>query len=205
MKKPNKKKLLFFGIGAILLFSAFRRKNSNMSEVEKIKRLALLYEGIEEVGTNDGFNNAAFEEMMKSQGWRSNDQWCMFFATTMYVYALPDLADDFRKSLGGSSQGSFRNVQAGKSKSLKAITSGKALPGDIVIWQNKSNGAFGHAGIVLEAGPGNKFKVIEGNANYKPEISGQGDIVDIVWHEAVIGGTDSPWSAKRLRGFIRLV
>jgi len=49
------------------------------------------------------------------------------------------------------------------------------------------------------------FKVIEGNANWKPEISGQGDIVDVVWHEAIIGGTDYPWSAKRLRGFIRLV
>jgi len=205
MKKPNKKKLLFFGIGAILLFSAFRRKNSNMSEVEKIKRLALLYEGIEEVGLNAGFNNAALEEMLKSEGWKSGEQWCMYFAKTIYTYALPDLASDFRKSLSGSSQRSFTNVAAGKSKSLKAITTGKALPGDIVIWTNKSNSSFGHAGIVLEAGPGNKFKVIEGNANWNPEISGQGDIVDVVMHEAIIGGTDYPWSAKRLRGFIRLV
>lgn len=205
MNKNKNRKLLFFGLGAFLLFSAFRKKNTNMSEVEKIKRLALLYEGIEEVGTNAGFNNATFQEMIKTQGWRSGDQWCMYFAKTIYVYALPELADDFKKSLSGSSQQSFNKVRDGKSKHLKVVTSGNALPGDIVIWTNKSNSAFGHAGIVLETYPGNKFKVIEGNANYKPEVSGQNDIVDVVTHTARIGETDYPWTAKRLRGFIRLV
>jgi hypothetical protein len=205
MKKPNKKKLLFFGIGAILLFSAFRRKNSNMSEVDKIKKLALLYEGIEEVGNNQGFNNAVFEDMMKTVGWKDSAQWCAYFTKAIYNYALPDLADDFSKSLSGSSQRSFTNVQAGKSKSLKAITTGKALPGDIVIWQNKNDASTGHAGIILETGPGNKFKSIEGNANYRPDYSGQNELVDIVPHDTAIGNTDNIYSSKKLRGFIRLV
>jgi len=204
MKNKKRKFMLpIVGLGLAVILSALKKNRTTLTD--KITNLAKLYEGIEEVGDNRTFNNAAFEEMLKSQGWKSGEQWCMYFAKTIYTYALPDLAADFRKSLSGSSQRSFTNVAAGKSKSLKAITTGKALPGDIVIWTNKSNSSFGHAGIVLEAGPGNKFKVIEGNANWKPEISGQGDIVDVVWHEAIIGGTDYPWSAKRLRGFIRLV
>lgn len=205
MKKNKNRKFLFFGIGAFLLFSAFRKKNSNMSEVEKIKRLALLYEGIEEVGDNNGFNNAAFENMMKTVGWKNSDQWCMYFSKAVYDYALPELADDFNKSLTGSSQGSFNNVKAGKSKSLKVVTSGGALPGDIVIWVNKSNSATGHAGIVLETGNGNNFKSIEGNVNFRPDYSGQNELVDIVPHNTAIGATDNIYTSKTLRGFIRLI
>lgn len=192
------------GLGLLVALSAFR-KNKNMGATDKITKLALLYEGIEEIGDNEGFNNAAFEDMMKKVGWKNTEQWCMYFAQAIYQYALPELAVDFDKSLNGSSQRSFKNVKAGNSKNLKAVTSGPALPGDIVIWQNKSDASKGHAGIVIKTGPNNYFETIEGNANYKPEYSGQNELVDKVPHKTKIGETDSAYSSKTLLGFIRLV
>jgi hypothetical protein len=191
------------GAGVLVVLSAFRKRNS--SSTDKITKLAMLYEGIEEVGDNAGFNNAVFEDMLENAGWKNAEQWCMYFAKAIYIYALPDLAEDFKKSLTGSSQGSFNNVQAGKSKNLRVVTTGKPLPGDIVIWVNNSDSSKGHAGIVVKTGSGNYFETIEGNANFQPQYSGQNELVDIVPHNTAIGENDNTWTSKKLRGYIRLV
>jgi len=200
----NKKLLFFVAIGGIILLSSFTRKKSKMSEAEKIIKTAKLYEGIKEVGNNQGFTNAAFQNMMSSVGWKSGDQWCAFFCKAVYNNALPELASDFNKSLGGSTQRTFNNVKAGKSQHLKVVTSGTPAIGDIVIWVNKSDSSKGHAGIVIELNGGNSFTCIEGNVNYKPATSGENELVDIVPHKTSIGSTDSVYRTKNLRGFIRL-
>jgi hypothetical protein len=205
------KKQIFIVIGVIFILSFIARKTKAMSTTgtpedlssQKIKRLAELYKGIEEVGNNVSFNNAVFQKMMKDIGWTTGAQWCMYYAKMVYVNALPEFAADFKKNLNGSSQMSFNNVKAGKSAHLKAVTTGQAKVGDIVIWVNKSNAATGHAGIVIEV-DGNKFKTIEGNANYNPAFSGQEELVGYGTHNTVIGATDSTLKSKKLRGFIRL-
>lgn len=173
-----------------------------MSEAEKIIKTAKLYEGIKEIGNNQGFTNDAFQYMMSSVGWKSGEQWCAYFCKAVYSNALPEWKTDFAKSLNGSSQQSFNNVKAGKSKHLHIVTSTPAI-GDIVIWVNKSDASKGHAGIVIEIN-GNQFTCIEGNVNYKPATSGENELVDIVPHKANVGATDSVYSTKKLRGFIRI-
>jgi hypothetical protein len=204
MKSKKKKYMIpIIGLGALVILSAFKKRN--MDKTDKIIKLAKLYEGIEEIGDNAGFNNAVLQDMLAKVGWNNSEQWCMYFAKAIYDYSLPDLAEDFNKSLNGSSQRSFNNVQAGKSKNLRVVTSGRSIPGDIVIWVNKSDSSKGHAGIVIETGNGNYFKAIEGNTNYQPAYSGQNELVDIVPHNTAIGETDNVYTSKKLRGFIRLV
>lgn len=200
--------LPLIGLGALILFSAFRKKGMGNvgSAQEKIRKLALLYEGISEIGDNQGFTDAAFTEMMKKAGWRSSEEWCMYYAKAIYIYALPELIEDFNQSLSGSTQSSFKNVQNGKSRHLKVVTSGPVLVGDIMILQNKSNPSKGHAGIVIATDNANKkYTTIEGNVNYNPEHSGENELVDRVPHVVNYGQTDSAFSSKILRGFIRLV
>lgn len=205
------KKQIYIIVAVLIVLAFVSKKSKAMSTTPesgsnasaRIIRQANLYKGIEEIGNNVSFNNAAFKKMMQEVGWTSGAQWCMYYSTMVYVNALPDLAADFRRSLGGSSQGSFNNVKKGLSKTLKVVTSGYAQVGDIVIWTNKSNPAFGHAGIVT-AVDGNKFQTIEGNANYNPSTSGQEELVGFGSHNTAIGATDNPLSGKTLRGFIRL-
>ena len=187
--------LILGGVG--LSFVNHRKK--------KIIRQAKLFKGIEEVGTNAGFDNETFEKMMREVGWRGGDQWCMFFAKNVYVQSLPKLAKDFQKNLSGSTQGSFSNIEKGASPYLEVIKEGSPKVGDIVIWQRKNDSSKGHAGIVIKVkDKGKKFDAIEGNTNYDPEFMGEGQLVDIVPHETNYGEGDSVYKSLRLRGFIRL-
>ena len=206
------KKQVYIIVAVLIVLAFISRKTKAMSTTPeetgsdasaRIIRKANLYKGIEEIGNNKAFNNAIFQKMMSEVGWTSGAQWCMYYATMIYVNALPELKADFQKSLGGSSQSSFNNVKKGLSKTLKVVTSGYAKVGDIVIWTNKSNPSFGHAGIVT-AVDGNKFQTIEGNANYNPAYSNQEELVGYGSHNTVIGATDNPLSGKTLKGFIRL-
>lgn len=187
--------LILGGVG--LSFVNHRKK--------KIIRQAKLFKGIEEVGTNAGFDNETFEKMMREVGWSGGDQWCMFFAKNVYVHSLPKLAKDFQKNLSGSTQGSFSNIEKGASPYLEVIKEGSPKVGDIVIWQRKNDSSKGHAGIVIKVKDGGKkFDAIEGNTNYDPEFMGEGQLVDIVPHETNYGEGDSVYKSLRLRGFIRL-
>ena len=208
------KKQIYIIVAVLIVLAFISKKSKAMSTTpaetydgglnsNRIKTYAKLYKGIEEVGNNKGFNNAAFQKMMSEIGWKSGEEWCAYYAKLVYVHSLPEFASDFKKSLSGSSQRSFNNVQKGLSKTLKVVTSGYAKVGDIVIWVNKSNPSFGHAGIVISV-DGNKFQTIEGNANYNPAYSGQEELVGYGVHNTAIGATDNPLSGKRLRGFIRL-
>lgn len=171
----------------------------------KLKRFSMLFDGIKEIGNNAGFSNEAFENMLREIGWKGGEPWCMYFAKAIYVNALPKLADDFSKSLSGSTQLSFNNVALGKSQSLEVITSGKPRVGDIAIWQRLNDSSKGHAGVVIKVRDnGQKFETIEGNANYQPSFQGEGDLVDKIEHDLNYNGTNSTYPNLKLRGFIRL-
>jgi hypothetical protein len=182
---------------SFVLFYNYRKR--------KLKRFAMLFEGIKEIGNNQGFNNEAFESMLREIGWRGGEAWCMYFAKAIYVFALPKLAEDFNKSLSGSTQLSFNNVASGKSASLQIVTSGKPKVGDIAIWQRVNDSSRGHAGVVVKVkNNGNVYETIEGNTNFQPSFQGEGDLVDRLEHELNYGGTNSTFPNLRLRGFIRL-
>ena len=197
MKKNTKKILLTAGILAAGIFIFSNRF--------RIKRKALSFVNVEEIGDNAGFNNAVFEDMLQATGWRSGEQWCMYYVKAIYDTVAPALKNDFAKSLSGSSQQSFANVQAGKSKHLQVITTGRPKIGDIVIFQNYTNPGKGHAGIVTKVTNGGQvFTTVEGNT-YEPGVSSNNEIVAIVpGHINNIGEKSNVYPGKRLRGFIRL-
>lgn len=196
--KKNRKKLLI--AGAILAAGIFI-----FSRRYRIKRVALSFHDVEEIGNNAGFNNAVFEEMMQNAGWNSGEQWCMYYVKAIYDTVAPRLKSDFAKSLGGSSQQSFFNVEAGKSKHLQVIKEGRPRVGDIVIWQNYANPGKGHAGIIVKVTNGGRtFTTVEGNT-YEPGVSSNNEIVAVVpGHKNEIGQKSNIYPSKKLRGFIRL-
>ena len=192
-------------ISSIVVFAVVGLSFINYRK-KKVARLALLFQGIEEVGNNAGFSNETFEKMMRDIGWKNGEAWCSYFAKVAYLYALPKLADDINKWFGGSSQATFDNVKNGKSEEFEVITSGRPKKGDIVIWQRINSPSQGHVGIVTKTylNSPTKFDSIEGNTNYDPAFSGEGELVGIVPHDTEIGSADSQYPSLKLRGFIRL-
>ena len=192
-------------ISSIVVFSIVGLSLINYRK-KKVARLALLFKGIEEVGNNSGFTNDTFEKMMREVGWKNGEAWCSYFAKVAYLYALPNLTDDINKWWGGSSQATFDNVKNGKSEEFEVITSGRPKKGDIVIWQRTNSPSQGHVGIVTKAflNSATKFEAVEGNTNYDPSFSGEGQLVDVVPHDTNIGEPDSQYPSLKLRGFIRL-
>lgn len=173
----------------------------------RIKRIAKSFEGVEEIGQNQGFTNQTLQNMLEEAGWRGGEAWCMYYAKAIYKKALPKLADKIQKELTGSTQKSWRDVVDGKSEIFEAITSGRPKVGDIAIWQRISDPSKGHAAIVIRPNSSkfpNGYTTIEGNVNYDPSFQGEGDLVDKAEHELKYGETNSTYKTLRLRGFLRL-
>lgn len=185
-----KRNIIILVVVIVVLSFAWKKYGSLIKE----KTLEFLNEGIKEIGNNGSFNNSEFQRKMKEAGWYSGASWCMYFAKMVYENTYPNLKADFRKSLGGSTQASWKNVKAGKSDSLKAVTSGPVKVGDIVIWQNYDNTATGHAGIVTKVN-GNTYEATEGNTS---------NGINTIEHRLKYGKTDNYHTDKKLLGFIRL-
>lgn len=149
-----------------------------------------------EIGNNQGFANAAFEEMMKSVGWRGGEAWCMYFDKYVYLQAFPKRSAAINKVLTGSSQQSWKNALANPDL-FKVIISGSPQTGDIAIWQNINDPLTGHAAIVLKkSSPGN---TVEGNSGQGGTSEGQGVTVGT---RTLVPGTVQ--GNLKLLGFIRL-
>lgn len=173
----------------------------------RIRRIAKSFEGVEEIGNNQGFNNETLQEMLRESGWKGGEAWCMYYAKAIYKKALPKFADTIQKELSGSTQRSWKDVVDGKSEIFEAITSGKPKVGDIAIWQRISDPSKGHAGIVIRPNSSkfaNGYTTIEGNINYDPSFQGEGDLVDKAQHELKYGEANSTYKTLKLKGFIRL-
>lgn len=160
----NLKIFLFSAVvaGSALLFLSWRRKAANY--VAK-------FIGISEIGNNQGFSNAVFQQMMKTVGWQSGESWCMYLVKAVYINAYPQKAAAIQAVLTPSTQQSWKNArEAGQLFKVLDQPTDKPHVGDIVIWQSTKNASLGHAGIVVHL-PGT---TVEGNTSLAGVREGQG-------------------------------
>ncbi len=174
--------------GALLLIS-WRRKAGIF---------ASSFLGIQEIGDNAGFANAAFEQMMKDVGWLGGEAWCMFFAKAVYLDSFPKKADQIKKVLTGSTQGSWAAAQQ-HPELFTVIQDGRPKPGDIIIWKSTKDPSKGHAGIVLKKDSGDYYNTVEGNSGLGGTREGQGVTKG---HRLLVPGTVE--GSLKLLGFIRM-
>ncbi len=161
--------------------------------------LARSFVGIGEEGVNASFTNKAFEDMMKKSGWKSGEEWCMYFAKSVHMNTFKKDKDKIDKILNGSSQLSWANANNDTTDTYKIITSGKPKIGDIVIWQNTTSTGKGHAGVVIR-NSGDNFITVEGNTNLAGASSGENGLVKT---RPLQYGKTMPNSNLKLLGFIR--
>lgn len=117
-----------------------------------------------EVGNNQGFASAVFEQMMRDVGWHGGEAWCMYFVKAMYMSAFVRRAAVISKILTGSTQTSLKNA-IDNPDVFKVITEGRPQVGDIAIWQNIHDPGKGHAAIVYRKDHGDYYQTIEGNSS----------------------------------------
>lgn len=199
---------LFFGsIGAFVVYTQRDKIFRGAKYIQRrfgqlVSKLASKWVGVEEVGNNKAFANDVFQTMMKKVGWKTNEQWCMYFAKAIHyeVYEKnPTEQAKINKILNGRSQESFVNAKNDKSGTYTAITSGSPKVGDIIIFQRKSDKSRGHAGVVVKVNNDNTVDTIEGNTSDK-SIS-DGDLVAKKRRTSIYG--KSIGDDLFLRGFIR--
>jgi len=154
--------------------------------------------GVNEIGNNQAFGNTVFQSMLKNVGWKSSEQWCMYFAKAVHWEVFKTDRQAINKLLSGSSNGSFNAVKKDINGIYEAIESGPPKNGDIAIWQ-RTDGT-GHAAIVVKVNNNGTMDTIEGNTGGK-SIS-DGDTVARKVRPSVIG-QNIPGSTLKLRGFIR--
>lgn len=126
-----------------------------------------------EIGNNQGFASAAFEQMLRDVGWLGGEAWCMYFVKAVYLQAFIRRAAAIKRILTGSTQQTWQNAIDDPSV-FKVITDGRPQTGDIAIWQNINNPSTGHAGIVLKRISGDNYSTVEGNSGLGGTSEGQG-------------------------------
>lgn len=188
------KNLKIFLISAAIATSGFLL----VSWRQKASNLAARFLDISEVGTNAGFSNATFQDMMVKVGWKGGEAWCMYFDKAIYLKAFPHKADSIDRVLTGSSQLSWQNA-INNPDVFKVITDGKPQRGDIIIWQNVNDPSTGHAGIAFKKQSGDIWYTIEGNTNLQKAREGQGVMKQV---RTLVPGTME--GSLKLRGFLRL-
>lgn len=143
---------------------------------EAVLKWAESHIGYREFPGNQGFKDPVFDNMMRSVGFKNGWAWCALFAEA--CWAIPtysgkskvfvSISDNF----SANAVRSFENFQNDQTELFSIIKSGIPSPGDVVIWEKRSQGdpvkngiwTIGHAGIVQSAEEG-FFKSIEGNSN----------------------------------------
>ena len=89
-------KLFFFGSIALLIayWQRERIKKGYRYAKEKLEDLIGItageWVGMKEIGNNQAFANQVFQDMMKKVGWKSSDQWCMYFAKAIHYEVFKD-------------------------------------------------------------------------------------------------------------------
>lgn len=173
--------------GSALVFLSWRRKSANV-----IARFI----GITEIGNNQGFSNAVFQQMMKTVGWTSGETWCMYLVKAVYLAAYPGKAAAIAKVLTPSTQQSWKNAKA-HPELFKVLDQPDDKPqvGDIVIWQSTKNASLGHAGILVHK----PNTTVEGNTSLQGVRDGQG--VERMQRKLVPKNVEG---TLKLLGFLRL-
>ena len=122
---------------------------------EKLFELCEKFNGVKEVGINQGFENKEFERMMLNAGWYRGAPWCSFAMRAIFL----ELGLEY-KYISGSA---WRTALNGSLRGYEWTTVPK--PGSLIIWRRFKDGkplSSGHIGLVHEV---NKNTVVtyEGN------------------------------------------
>jgi len=198
-------KVLFFGsITAFVVYASREKLFSGAKYIKQkfgdlVSAFANKWVGVKEIGNNEAFANDVFQAMMKKVGWRSNEQWCMYFAKAIHTEVFKDNPTELakiNKILSGSTQLSYD--QAKNDKTNTYTVSNTPQKGDILIFRNSVTGK-GHAGVVTEVNNNNTVNTIEGNTSDK-NIS-NGELVAKKVRPSTIG--TSIGDNLVVRGFIR--
>jgi surface antigen len=199
-------KVVFFGsITAFILYASRQKIVNGAKYVQEkfgdlVNAFAGKWVGVKEIGNNQAFGNDVFQAMMKTVGWKSYDQWCMYFAKAVHYNVFennPTEQAKINNVLVGNTQLSFNNAKNDKSGTY--TTSDTPKVGDIVIFRHSNAPSTGHAGVVVKVNSNNTMDTIEGNTSDK-SIS-DGDLVAKKNRTSVVG--KSIGGDLLVRGFIR--
>jgi hypothetical protein len=137
------------------------------NQMEKIKRGA----------KNSGFQDIAFENMMKNiAGWKAGEEWCMYYCKAVYMQFFSFDREFLKRNFSGGTLWTPSNIEKlNKAGDRRYVFIRENSPqiGDILILRQRSN-AGGHAGIVTEVLSNTKVKTIEGNTSLAKVRNGQG-------------------------------
>lgn len=143
---------------------------------EAVLKWAESHIGYREFPGNQGFKDKTFDTLMRQVGFKNGWAWCALFAEA--CWAIPtysgkskvfvSISDNF----SANAVRTFENFQNDQTELFSIIKNGIPSPGDIVIWEKRSQGdpvkkdiwTIGHAGIVQSANE-DSFTSIEGNSN----------------------------------------
>jgi surface antigen len=199
-------KVLFFGsITAFVIYASREKLFSGAKYVKNkfgdlVTAFAGKWVGVKEIGENQAFGNDVFQAMMKSVGWKTYEQWCMYFAKAVHYEIFknnPTELAKINKILNGSTQLSY--VQAQNDKTNTYTVSNTPQKGDIQIFRNTLTGK-GHAGIVTDVNSNNTVSTIEGNTSDSNIANGE-YVAKKVRPSTV--GAKLPNSNLVVRGYIR--
>jgi len=172
-------KVLFFGsITAFVLYASREKIFSGARYIKNkfgdlVSAFAGKWVGVKEIGNNEAFANDVFQAMMKKVGWRTNEQWCMYFAKAIHYEVYKDNPTELtkiNKILTGSTQGSYDSAKNDKTNTY--TVSNTPQKGDIIIFRNNATGK-GHAGVVVDVNNNNTVTTIEGNTSDKNIANGE--------------------------------
>jgi len=161
---------------------------------QRIRRITNILDGISETSQNKSFSDATWEEWLREVGWKTSEQWCMYFSKRVLMEAFKKNADEINKSLTGSTQGSYNFVASGKSPLFEIMKTPSV--GDVAIW-SRGDGT-GHAGVVRKVFRDGTMEISEGNVTIDKAKEGVGKFM----HDSAIGSKHSSGSSLSLRGFI---
>ena len=188
-------------VGSIIAFISYLNREKIKKQFSNlVSYFANKWVGVKEIGENVAFANTQFQQMMKESGWRSTEQWCMYFAKAIHLEALknnPSEQAKVKKILSGSSQLSFASAKNDKTNTY--TTTNIPIVGDIIIFQHLNSPSKGHAGIVTKVNGNKTVDTIEGNTSDK-NIS-NGDLVAKKNRTSIIG--KSIGGDLVVKGFIR--
>ncbi len=148
--------------------------------VSKIKYYAELFNGIKEVGNNQGFEhvffkdlNMTFKELMWTVGCRYGHAWCAYFGELVWKLAYSNIdttmVERLDKLFSANAVQTWKNFQNTEFRCSRTPSEGS-----IVIWQMYEDWvgtSRGHEGIVM-TGNDTMINTIEGNTNKKGSRDG---------------------------------
>lgn len=136
--------------------------------------------GQKEIKGNMGFHSHQLDILARDAGFKNGYAWCAVFCEVVWKLSIDSLQTDTGKVyrtlrnciadvINPSSQQTYNNA----ANNVLIRQKQTARPGDIVIFINTKNRAFGHAGIVTEV-TDNGFWTVEGNTNENGSAEGDG-------------------------------